>query len=180
MSKLAEIVKALTPSKDTIAAVAPTLATALGGPLAGLAVNMVSKALTGKEQASADQLLTAVMNPDNLVKLRQIEADFKTKMAELEITEQQIAATDRDSARKMQVELKSYIPGALAVLITVGFFGILLGMMLGNLSIADTPALMLVLGALTAAWGSVVNYYFGSSAGSARKDDTIRGAVERG
>jgi hypothetical protein len=73
----------------------------------------------------------------------------------------------------MQAETKSAVPGLLATVITLGFFGVLIGMMTDNLSPTETPALMMALGALMAGWGSVVNYYFGSSAGSRVKDETI-------
>ena len=76
--------------------------------------------------------------------------------------------------------MRSRIPGALALLITIGFFGVLIGMMTGKLSTADNQALLIMLGALGAAWGAVVNYFFGSSAGSARKDELAAGAMPAG
>ena len=68
---------------------------------------------------------------------------------------------------------RSNVPALLAVLITVGFFGILVGMLLGVLSASDNQALMIMLGALGAAWGAVVNYFFGSSADSGRKTELL-------
>jgi hypothetical protein len=46
MMDRAKFVKALTPSMKTIEAVAPTVALALGGPIPGLAVSMLTKALS--------------------------------------------------------------------------------------------------------------------------------------
>jgi hypothetical protein len=70
----------------------------------------------------------------------------------------------------MQASTQSRVPGALAAIITVGFFGILIGIMSGKLSTADNSELLILLGALAASWGAVVNFYFGSSAGSQSKD----------
>jgi uncharacterized membrane protein YeaQ/YmgE (transglycosylase-associated protein family) len=55
----------------------------------------------------------------------------------------------------------------------VGFFGILIGMLAGKLTTTENQALLLLLGALSAAWGAVVNYFFGSSADSGRKTELI-------
>jgi hypothetical protein len=70
----------------------------------------------------------------------------------------------------MQKETRSRIPGVLAILITAGFFGILVGMMTGSLKASgNSEALLIMLGALGAAWGAVVNFYYGSSRGSDEK-----------
>jgi membrane protein DedA with SNARE-associated domain len=59
-------------------------------------------------------------------------------------------------------------------LVTTGFFGILIGMMTGQFVTKDSPELLLLVGSLATAWGMVISFYFGSSAGSQAKDSTIR------
>ena len=58
-----------------IATVAPTVALALGGPVAGLAVTALSQALTGKQDTTTDQLslLLAKPNADQITKLKEAE-----------------------------------------------------------------------------------------------------------
>jgi hypothetical protein len=74
----------------------------------------------------------------------------------------------------MQIQTKSRIPAVLAILITIGFFGVLGGMLSGQLQASgNNEALLILLGALGAAWGAVVNFYFGSSAGSAAKNEML-------
>ena len=46
-----------------IGSVAPTIATALGGPVAGMAVKALSGALFGHEDATSDDIKTALANP---------------------------------------------------------------------------------------------------------------------
>jgi hypothetical protein len=67
------------------------------------------------------------------------------------------------------------VQGALAACITVGFFAViwLLMTMEGHGNMRD--ALLIMVGALGAAFGAIVNYYFGSSSGSAEKTSMLKG-----
>jgi hypothetical protein len=155
--------------------VAPTIATALGGPLAGVAVKALSGVLLGHENGSEDDVKAAMASasPDQLAALKKIDADFKVSMKELDIDLERIAAGDRDSARKMQTETKDWVPKLLAIVITFGFFGILVWMLVQGMPQTGTEALLMMLGALGTAWTGVVNFYYGSSAGSKAKNDLL-------
>lgn len=155
--------------------VAPTIATALGGPLAGVAVKTLSNVLLGHENGSEDDVKAslATASPDQFAALKKIDADFKVQMKELDIDLERIAAGDRDSARKMQTETKDWVPKLLAIVITVGFFGILVWMLVQGMPQTGTEALLMMLGALGTAWTGVVNFYYGSSAGSKAKNDLL-------
>jgi len=154
---------------------APTIATALGGPLAGVAVKTLSNALFGHENASEDQISEAMASatPDQLAAIKKIDADFKVQMKSLDIDLERIAAGDRDSARQMQRETKDWVPKVLAIVITLGFFGILIWMLLNGMPKTGTEALLMMLGALGTAWTGVINFYYGSSAGSKAKTDAM-------
>ena len=158
-----------------LAQVAPTVATALGGPLAGLAVKTLSEAMFGHQDASESDVSAALMNatPEQLQKLKEIDATFKLKMKELDIDLERISAGDRDSARNMQINTNDWIPRVLAILITVGFFGILVWMLIKGMPPTGPEALLMMLGALGTAWTGVVNFYYGSSAGSKAKTDAL-------
>lgn len=158
-----------------IGSVAPTIATALGGPVAGLAVKALSGALFGHENSSQDDIMAALANPtgDQLAALKKIDADFKVQMKALDIDLERIAADDRDSARDMQKETRDWIPRALAVSVTIGFFAILIYMLVYGLPTTGNEALLLLLGALQTAWGGIIAFYFGSSSGSQKKDQMI-------
>lgn len=155
--------------------VAPTIATALGGPLAGIAVKTLSNVLLGHENGSEDDVKAAMAtaSPDQLAALKKIDADFKVHMKELDIDLERIAAGDRDSARKMQSETRDWVPKLLAIVITLGFFGILVWMLINGMPTTGTEALLMMLGALGTAWTGVVNFYYGSSAGSKAKTDAM-------
>jgi len=71
----------------------------------------------------------------------------------------------------MQMATQSWIPGAMAIVVTLGFFGILIGLMTEHFKTSD--ALMLMLGSLGTAWTGIIAFYFGSSAGSQKKDQLL-------
>jgi membrane-bound ClpP family serine protease len=154
---------------------APTIATALGGPLAGVAVKTLSNALFGHEDGTEEQISEAMASatPDQLAAIKKIDADFKVQMKSLDIDLERIAAGDRDSARQMQRETKDWVPKILAIVITLGFFGILVWMLLNGMPKTGTEALLMMLGALGTAWTGVINFYYGSSAGSKAKTDAM-------
>jgi hypothetical protein len=62
------------------------------------------------------------------------------------------------------------------MLVTIGFFGILIWLMIHPADTANTP-LMIMLGSLGTAWTGIIAFYFGSSAGSSRKDEMLYNSV---
>src|SRR5579863_10273986 len=98
--------------KSVLGTVAPSIASALGGPLAGMAVGSLSKALLGDASAgqnAPDKIMDAVLtanNPDVLLKLHQAENEFQLAMQEHGVDLEKLAQADRDSARQRQVALR--------------------------------------------------------------------------
>jgi len=158
-----------------IGSVAPTIATALGGPVAGMAVKAISGALFGHEGATQDDIMTALANPtgEQLAALKKIDADFAVQMKALDIDLERIMAGDRASARDMQKETKDWIPRALAVGVTFGFFGILFYMLIFGLPTTGNEAMLLMLGALQTAWTSIIAFFFGASSTDAARDKML-------
>lgn len=162
---------------NLVRTVAPTIASAVGGPLAGMATRAISEALLGKPDGSEQELAEAAAKatPEQLLALKQAENDFAIKMRELDIDLERIANEDRNSARNREVATKDWTPRILAGLITVGYFGALFYMLRNGLpQHGGSEAMLVMLGTLGTAWGGVVAYYFGSSAGSKAKDEAMR------
>jgi len=151
--------------------IAPTIATALGGPLAGLAVTAIAKVIGIDEKDVQETINSGKLSADQISQIKLAEIEFQKQTQELGLNFEKLAVDDRKSARDMQIATKSWIPGALALGITVGFFGILIYMM----AYAITPSneLLVMLGSLGTAWTGVVGYYFGSSASSRNKDEML-------
>lgn len=159
---------------DLLAVIAPTLATAAGGPLAGMAVTKLMGGLgINVDDVDADKHLDAVLqNPtaEQLTTIKQIDADFKKEMGKQQIDLERIVAADRDSARNREIQTGDNTNKVLAFAVTAGFFGVL-----GMLAFAELPEgtrqiVNIMVGFLGAGFGSVMQYYFGSSKGS--KDKT--------
>ena len=162
--------------------VAPTIASAVGGPLAGMAVRTISDALLGKPDGTEEELAQAALGatPEQLLALKKAEQDFIVQMRELDIDLERIGNQDRDSARNREIKLKDVTPKVLAAIITVGYFGVLFWMLnYGLPNNGGSEAMLVMLGTLGTAWGGIVAYYFGSSAGSRDKNETINRMVVR-
>lgn len=167
--------------KSLVGSVAPTIATALGGPLAGMATKAISGALLGKEDGSEKEISEALLSgdPDSLLKLKEIEQSFAARMKELDIDLEKIASDDRKSARQREIDTKDNAPKILAGVIVSGFFLILAVISFVELPDASQAPVNILLGALTAMLTQVGNYYFGSSAGSSNKNKMIEGLIKR-
>lgn len=161
-----------------IKTVAPWIGTALGGPLGGMAVEAASRAL-GLGESTTESLKTALSGatPEQMLALKKADQEFSLQMQALgfkQITDlEAIAAGDRKDARDMQRSTRSIMPAVLSCVVTVGFLGLLTGMMLGVLKVSDSQALLLMLGSLGAAFGAVMQFWFGTTADSGKKTDLL-------
>jgi drug/metabolite transporter (DMT)-like permease len=66
------------------------------------------------------------------------------------------------------------VQAAIAFAVLVGFFGAVWLVISHEVNASMRDALLILIGSLGAAFMSVVNYYFGSSSGSARKDELMK------
>ncbi|OZI23759.1 hypothetical protein CAL26_10030 [Bordetella genomosp. 9] len=169
--------------KKIIGTAAPMLATALGGPLAGIAVSTIGNAMGLGDQPTDDAIAAAIAgkDPDAILKLKQAENDFSAKMAELGFKNEadlaKIAADDRASARQREVETHDWTPRALAFVVTFGFFSVLAAMIWAPLPDGVKEPLLILLGSLGTAWTTIMAYYFGSTAGGQKKSDLLAKAT---
>ena len=151
--------------------VAPTIATALGGPLAGMAVSAVAKAIGVSPDEVQSVISSGKLTAEQVASIQIAELELKKQAQSMNLDFAKLIAEDKQSARDMQIATKSWIPALLAVFVTIGFFGILLGLMTEHFKTSD--ALMLMLGSLATAWTGVMAFYFGSSASSQAKTELL-------
>ena len=154
---------------------APGLATALGGPLAGVAVSALSKQLGVKDEVNA--VMKAINNdPEAEAKIKQLEHDkFKAILAD------KANARDRE-ARVVESEnaplINKIVTPALALGVTGLSFVLFAVLMFVEVKPEAKDILIYILGVLSAAVTQILSYYFGSSVGSKDKDEQLRSVVK--
>jgi hypothetical protein len=174
-----------TDALSVLSKVAPSLAAAAGGPLAGSAVSALESVLglhpDGDLSKRQDAVTAAFAGatPETLLAMKKADQDFQSRMTELGFADAQALAKlgndDRDSARKRELAVRDWTPSALAAIVTIGFFGILGYMCVQEVPRESKDMLNIMLGSLGAAWIAIVSYYFGSSSESSRKTDLLAG-----
>lgn len=161
--------------RSLVGTVAPTIATALGGPLAGMATKALSASLLGKPESTEKEIAAAVAaaGPAELLKLKELENSFSLELKKLDIDLERIGADDRASARAREAAVKDKTPAIIALVSFAGFFGVLTALMFVEIKPGAKDALLIMLGALGGIVTSITAYYYGSSAGSAAKSKQI-------
>lgn len=163
--------------KNLLGTVAPWIGTALGGPLGGMAATALAEVfgLSEKTEDAIKQALSGA-TPEQMLALKNADQQFALRMQELGFQNVQalekIAADDRDSARKREAAVMDYTPRILAYLIVGGFLGMAYGVLFKQMS-ADSVLAGTIIGYLSAKAEQVAAYYFGSTAGSARKTELL-------
>ena len=159
--------------KAILRTVAPGIATALGGPLAGMAVAAIGNAL-GMDQPTQDKISAALAGatPDDMLKLKQADQAFTLQMKKLEIDLAQLNEADLDSARKREAAVQDKTNRNLAYTIVGAFIALVIATLMGYARVDSVLAGTLV-GYLSAKCEQVLAYYFGSSRSSDRKTELL-------
>tara|TARA_B110000503_G_scaffold5316_1_gene7134 strand:+ start:4184 stop:4681 length:498 start_codon:yes stop_codon:yes gene_type:complete len=154
---------------------APGIATALGGPLAGMAVSALAK------QFGVEDEIEAVTNaikadPESALKLKQLEHEkFKAILADKNSArEREVAISSSDNAPT----LNKIVTPALALGVTGLSFVLFAVLIFVEVKTEAKDILIYILGVLSAAVTQILSYYFGSSVGSKDKDDQLRSIVK--
>ena len=160
---------------DWIKTIAPLVGTALGGPLGGAAAAFIADKLGVQEktvEAVSKVLSDGKLSPEQIVSVKEAEIEFKKFLESNKIKLEEIAASDRKSARDMLIATKAKTPAVLTYIITVGFFGVL-GAMFYWPEVKESAPLMIMLGSLGTAWTGACAYWFGTTNGSQAKNDLL-------
>lgn len=149
------------------------------GPVGQIGAQALGQALgkTIKPEALEAELTQLTLTDEGRVKGQQAEAEFKLVMAHLGFQHveelERITAADRDSARRREMTIKDRMPMILGLAVNVAFYGVIVALIFRVVPQESREIFLLLVGALTASWKDTYGYYFGASAGEARKDEII-------
>lgn len=146
-----------------VGAAAPLLGTALGSPLAGVAISLIANAF-GVKTNDISGLLTAInSDPSSAVKLKQIEAEHEEILANISAKTYEIEYEDRKDARaSAHAGNYEWFVHLLTVTVTGGFFGCIALVFLTKADGTDHDILNMMLGSLGTTWVQIISYYFGN------------------
>lgn len=160
-----------------IESIAPTIATALGGPLAGMAVEAVSKAIGVDPSEVQNTINSGKMTADQIASLQTAEIALKARAQEMGLDFEKLAVADRTSARQMQISTNSFIPPILSIMIVVAWSAVQYFLLTHIIDPSMRELIARVLGTLDGALMLVLSFYFGSSSGSQAKDTMIHNST---
>jgi hypothetical protein len=155
--------------------VAPGLATAVAGPMGGMAVKMIAEKLGVEptEQAVADHL---THNPQDAAKLAEIDlAKLQAHYAEMDSARNREIAVASSANVPMLNKLVTPLLALGVVALSFILFAILIFV---DVKPEAKDILIYILGVLSAAVTQILSYYFGSSQGSKDKEDKLKGLVK--
>jgi len=153
--------------------VAPTIATALLGPLGGLAVTTLSKVLGVDEKDVQGVIDSGKMSAEQIAQIKIAEIEFQKQTQELGLNFEKLATDDRKSARDMQIATNSFVPPMLSILVVTAW-GVIQYFLLTHVIATEMREIIIrVLGTLDGALMLILSFYFGSSNNSQRKDEML-------
>jgi hypothetical protein len=157
--------------KNLLIDVAPGLATALGGPMAGMAVKMIASKL-GVEPTEQAVEAHLSQHPEHLVRLQEIDLEkLKAQYAEMDSAREREVAI----ASSANVPMLNKLVTPVLALGVVGLSFILFAILIFvDVQPEAKDILIYILGVLSAAVTQILSYYFGSSQGSKDKSDEAK------
>ena len=147
--------------KNLLGAVAPTLGTALGGPMGGMAANMISEVLGVPNNPKAIEKGIADATPEQPAEIKKAELSFEAEMKKLEVDVFALEAQEKQDARRHFS--KDWTARIIGVGIIGGFLGYIFLVTLQPPEQNSEALINLVLGYLGGLASAIISFYFGAS-----------------
>ncbi|MDB2580781.1 hypothetical protein N9X62_00100 [Candidatus Poseidoniales archaeon] len=147
--------------KNLVGAVAPTLGSALAGPLGGQAASVVAKVLGCDTDPKSINNAIKNATPEQMLELKKAEQEFEVQMKELDVDIFSLETADKQDARgKFSKDWTARIIG---VVVVGGFMGYIFLVTLQPPEQNSEALINLVLGYLGGLASAVISFYFGAS-----------------
>jgi hypothetical protein len=164
----------------TLKTLAPTVATALGTPLAGAAVAALGS-IFGMSQPTQDSVekmfIDGQLTPEHVAEIRKLELQYQNDEKERGFRYAELAFKDVADARKLAADTKSTTPTVLSYGILIGG-GFMIASVLYGWAKADSVLAGTLIGYAVSEMKQVLQYWFGSSIGSKDKDETLANVMK--
>ena len=146
---------------------APTIASAAGGPMAGMAVKMAAKKLGLPDSATANEIEDLIeREPEKAVLVKQADSEFRSKIREMEINLESFkteVADRKDARTKFSTDWTPKVFSILTLLLYGGFV-VIVTLMPHDQN--DETIISLVLGQLSGILGTAAAFFYGGSIGN--------------
>ena len=146
---------------NIVGAVAPTLGTALSGPLGGMASGVISKVLGVDNNQQAIERAKQSATPELLLEIKKAEKEFEVKMQELQVDVFKLETQDKQDARTKFS--KDWTARIIGIAMIGGFLGYIFLVTLQPPEQNSEALINLVLGYLGGLASAVISFYFGAS-----------------
>ena len=147
--------------KNIVGAVAPTLGTALGGPMGGMAANMIAEVLGVPNTPKAIETAIQQATPEQMIELKKAENAFEIQMKELDVDVFKLEVADGQDARSKFG--KDWTARIMGIAVVGGFMGYIFLVTLQPPEQNSEALINLVLGYLGGLASAVISFYFGAS-----------------
>jgi hypothetical protein len=161
--------------KSILAAVAPGVAAALGGPFAGMATKFLADKFTDGDEAKVEDFVLSA-SPEHLAEIKKAGIELEETMAKLGVDLFEAEVADRQSAREMASELQWSSPQVgIAMVFLAGYIGLVFSFMSGTVKVDESirGEFAVLLGVITAAVPQILAWFYGSTSGSSLKNKLL-------
>ena len=164
--------------KQILGKIAPTVAVALGGPLAGTVIQGLGEAL-GVSDPTKEKIQSAIesgnLTGEQISAIRMKELELKQEEQERGFKYSELEFKDRDSARRASVDGGTIKPlFVLSVVLLVLTLGTEIAVLFGAYE-SSVPQMLIgrILGLMDSISMMVLAFWYGTSSGSVRKTDLL-------
>jgi hypothetical protein len=137
-----------------------------------MGVAALAKAIGVEPEQVQEVISSGKLTSDQVAAIQLAELELKKQAQSMGLDFAKLVVEDRKSARDMQIATKSMLVPSLAILIVSAFIGVVIAT-LGGFAVVDSVLAGTLIGYISAKAEQVVNFYFGSSAGSKEKTELL-------
>ena len=161
--------------KGIVGKVAPVLGNAIVPGVGGVAGSLIANVLGCENDPMSIETALHSATPEQFTELKKLEHTHKERLIELGIENDLMYVKDVQDAREREIaivkatgkkDINLYI---LAWIVIVGFFGLCTFLMYRPLPAGSSDVTFMLFGALATGFGTVLQYFFGSSKSSSDK-----------